>query len=279
MIKLATIVVLIITFIGSAIAQNSVVYIAPFKYEGKDVRQLLPAFRIAVLDGINKSHRVDIIDRSESTVGLQPDEILEDAKKVNADLILQCELLNHNLADVLNLVQAIDNAVNNKSSSVYDQLAYNVKLIRVSDGILISSKKYENSGTAYSYLGNSSQALNWATNNALSWISRQICFFFEAYCPLEARIVEVAEQSKDRVTKVYINLGANASIRENLNFDVYVQKMVAGEATKDLLGRLVVMSVKSDNRSLCRISKNAKGIKQALDDGIELILISIAGSY
>lgn len=276
--KITILLILTIALVGSAIAQKPVVYIAPFKYSGKDIRKLLPEFRSAVMSGVDRSHRVDIIDRSESTQILEPDEMLEDARKAKADMILQCELLNHNLTDILNLVQAISDAANNKSNTIYDKLAYNVKLTRVSDGLLLGSQKFENSGSAYysSTTTTTTSPITSATSNALSWISRQMRIYFESRFPLEARIVEVAEVNKDRVTKVYIDLGNRVSIAEGQDFEVYEKKIVAGEQTQDLLGRVCVISVKSENRSLCRVSRNAKGLKKALDEGAELVLISLA---
>lgn len=247
-------------------AQKPVVFVAPFEYAGKDVRQLLPSFRAAVLDGVTWSKRVDIIDSSTDSTQTS---ILNAAKQANANFIFKCKMDNHNASDAVNLIKAIENIATNKTQSMTDHLSYNVELIRVSDGVSIDVSKLSTEGYSYS-----DKALNNSTEYALGAVQRQIRRYFEKLFPVNAKIAEIAEMKKDKLKKVYITVGSNAPIRKDLYFNVYIEKKVAGETIRDLIGKVRIDEIKGENISLCTVKKGAKEIKDALEQESDLALVS-----
>lgn len=251
-------------------AQRPTIYIAPFAYEGKDVRGLLPSFRAAVLDGINRSMRVKILDGQADTLKTN---LMGTAAFLKADYLFKCEMLNHNVTDVLNLIKTVQNAVDKKSSSITDQISYRVELIRVSDGTSVSIHKFDRTGYDYDYYKNG-QALAGATNDALVRVRAQMFAYMESLFPLKGDIVEVAEEKNGKLKKVYINLGNNAFVHRETFFNVYVERTVANEIVRDFVGIVRLDEIKGDNISLCSVRKGDKAIKAALDKGVKLKIVS-----
>lgn len=256
-----------------ALAQRPRVYIPPFKYSGKDLRNLLPQFRSAVMSGIGSSNRLEVIEYLGSSE-MSPAEIYEAALAAQADYILQCELFNHNLTDAVNLIASLASAVENKPGYIYDNLSYKVQLTRVSDRVVVNSSKLSNASGASTGRYTSAYAMDAATYNVMSWAGQQMRRYIEAYFPLEARIVEAVDVKQGKVQTLYINLGTYSQVNPKTKFIVYELKKVGNDQVREQIGELRVEKVNGDNLSLCKVKKGAKEIYDAMQSGKELLVIS-----
>lgn len=138
-------------------------------------------------------------------------------------------------------------------------------------GDVVSSPSFNAQSSSYPSNSTSDQAIR----SAMSTLSRQITNWLNKYRPLKANILEGARAKKTKQKEVYIDLGSREGAFEGLHFGVYVVKTIAGREAKSQIGKLKVEEVEGADISLCKVQSGGKDIKEALDSGQQLQVISI----
>ena len=110
---------------------------------------------------------------------------------------------------------------------------------------------------------------------AINRLKAKIVLYYNNMFPTQANIVERGSEKKDKQKEVYIDAGSSTRTHEDMRFTVYVVGNVAGRETKKEIGRLKVNEVLGEDISLCKVQKGGKDIKTALDEGKQVVAISI----
>ena len=138
-------------------------------------------------------------------------------------------------------------------------------------GNVVSSPSFNARSSSYPSCTTSDQAIQ----SAMGSLSGRITVWLNKYKPLCANIIEGARAKKDKQKEVYIDLGSREGAFEGLHFGVYIVKTIAGREAKSQIGKLKVEEVAGDDISLCKVQSGSKDIKEALDSGQQLQVISI----
>ena len=153
----------------------------------------------------------------------------------------------------------------------YDARTKTLTLKDAKTGDVVSSPSFNAQSSSYPSNSTSDQAIR----SAMSTLSRQITNWLNKYRPLKANILEGARAKKTKQKEVYIDLGSREGAFEGLHFGVYVVKTIAGREAKSQIGKLKVEEVEGADISLCKVQSGGKDIKEALDSGQQLQVISI----
>ena len=100
--------------------------------------------------------------------------------------------------------------------------------------------------------------------------------YFNKQLPLYANIIEGVRDKKDKQKEVYIDLGEGTKgVAKGLHFGVYRSKVVAGKEARKLIGKLKISAVEGDDVSLCKVQSGGKDIKEAIDGGETILVVSL----
>ena len=80
--------------------------------------------------------------------------------------------------------------------------------------------------------------------------------------------------TKSAPKDLYINLGSNDGVDENMRFVVFYERSSEGEKVRRYLGRVKVVDVLGEKSSLCRVQNGGKEIKNMLESGEELLVMN-----
>ena len=138
------------------------------------------------------------------------------------------------------------------------------------DDHVISSKTFNVADYELTWL----KSVDAAINEALKVLANRIARYHNELYPLNASIVESGNVKKDKQKEVYIDLGAAEGAVKDLQLTVYSVKMVAGRYAQKELGRIKIMEVMGDEISLCKVQKGGKEIKEALDNGLDVVVVT-----
>lgn len=134
----------------------------------------------------------------------------------------------------------------------------------------IWTQKFTGGGGQYYYKSEGA-----AIEGTLNLMQGKIVKYYNNLFPLTAQIVDRASEKKDKMNEVYIDLGSDNGIFKGLHFNVSVVGEVAGRVTEHKIGKIKVEEVQGPDISLCKVEKGKKEIKEALDNGANLTIISI----
>ena len=138
-------------------------------------------------------------------------------------------------------------------------------------GDVVKSPTFYGQGSTYPGYSTSEQAIRGAISN----LSYRITTWLNQYRPLRANILEGATAKKTKQKEVYIDLGSREGAFVGLHLGVYSVKTIAGREAKSQIGKLKIEEVEGDDISLCKVQSGGKDIKEALDAGQQLQVISI----
>ena len=133
---------------------------------------------------------------------------------------------------------------------------------------VIGSPTFNVSATDMSWI----ETAEGAINNALVRLSSGITDYCNRWLPLRGTVLEGARDKKDKQKELYIDLGSQDGIGEDIHLAVYKVKTIAGREAKEQIGKLKVETVEGADISLCKVQKGGKEIKAALDAGETLIV-------
>ena len=137
------------------------------------------------------------------------------------------------------------------------------------DGV-IASRTFNVAETETSWI----ETAEGAMNKALEVLSRRVRVFFNDLYPLSGSIIERAGEKNNKQKEVYIDLGAAHGITVGQNLTVLRNKTIAGKSAQEEVARLRVKKVEGDEVSFCKVTSSGKVLKNALDSGEELFVVT-----
>lgn len=132
------------------------------------------------------------------------------------------------------------------------------------------TQKFTGGGGQYYYKSEGA-----AIEGTLNLMQGKIVKYYNNLFPLTAQIVDRASEKKDKMNEVYIDLGSDNGIFKGLHFNVAIVGEAAGRTTEHKIGKIKIEEVQGPDISLCKVEKGKKEIKEALDNGANLTIISI----
>lgn len=137
------------------------------------------------------------------------------------------------------------------------------------DGHVINSHLYNINGSDLAWVTTPEAAMN----NTLKILTAQITRRINRLYPLNGQIIE-GRSKTNKQKEVYIDIGSSQNLHSGMHFTVYYITKIAGREAREELGRIQVRKVMGKEISLCKVQRGGKAIKQALDSGKKIIVIS-----
>ncbi len=111
-------------------------------------------------------------------------------------------------------------------------------------------------------------------SSSLSSLAIHIAEYYNNMFPLSASIIERGEIKKKKQKTVYIDLGSKFEAYKGQQFDIFSLKTIAGKEARIEIGRLKIDEVLGEDISLCKVTRGEEEVKEALDGGATLIVIT-----
>ena len=146
-----------------------------------------------------------------------------------------------------------------------------VNIKSITDGHIINTVTFRSTDSQNSYWYNTRDE---SLNKAIERLPGQVRRYFDSCYPLYATIIERAGERNNRQKEVYIDLGSAHRLYEGLTFGVYKRKIVAGREAHTYLGRIKVKKIEGPDVTFCKVVSGGKDIKNCLDIGEELTIVS-----
>lgn len=98
-------------------------------------------------------------------------------------------------------------------------------------------------------------------------------YFASAY-PVYGHVLQNGLEKDGKLKQLYIDLGSQWGLYKGQYFAVYIEGLVAGRQTKKAIGRVKVEDVEGSDIALCKVTKGAADIKNAIEVGSSLVVVS-----
>lgn len=135
---------IILTVISlEASGQKYTIYVDDFNSEIKIPNRAINLIRLAFIDGIRNTNRINVVDAvsAGSDLSLSP---LEDARRFRAEYLLKGNLIQREATDD----GSSHRRYHSRENSYKEKFTLRLDLIRTSDGVTISTRNYEETGSA-----------------------------------------------------------------------------------------------------------------------------------
>ena len=203
---------MILTVISlGASGQKYTIYVDDFDSEIKIPNRAINLIRLAFIDGIRNTNRINVVDAvsAGSDLSLSP---LEDARRFRAEYLLKGNLIQREATDD----GSSHRRYHSRENSYKEKFTLRLDLIRTSDGVTISTRNYEETGSASGKDATQYSALE----NSLINVPYEMGLFVENHFKVYGSILKVVSIKRDKAKTIYINLGYDDPIKEGLRFDV-----------------------------------------------------------
>lgn len=114
--------------------------------------------------------------------------------------------------------------------------------------------------------GSHSTSADEAEAAAMLTIANDLNAFIDNYYVVRGEIVSLNEVNGNKAKTVTINLGSAASVYGNMQFYVY--------NGKEEIGSIQMKEINSSTKSTCKVTKGAESIKNAIEEGTTLTVVS-----
>lgn len=257
-------ILLMVMSIGAS-GQKYTIYVDDFNSEIKVPNRAINMIRLAFIDGMRNTNRINIVDAvaAGSDLSLSP---LEDARRFRAEYLLKGNLIQREATDD----GSSHRRYHSRADSYKEKFTLRLDLIRTSDGVTISTRNYEETGSASGKDVTQYSALE----NSLINVPYEMGVFVETHFKVYGAILKVVSTKKEKAKTIYINLGYDDPIKEGLRFDVVKDGMLEGNYVETKIGEVRISEVLGAKISLCKVNKGGEDILTALNAGKTLKLIS-----
>lgn len=114
-----------------------------------------------------------------------------------------------------------------------------------------------------------------AIHDALGRLANHITIWLKQFKPLEANLIEGTAAKKDKQKEVYIDLGSKEGACQGLHMGVFRVRNVADKQARTQIGKLKILAVEGEDVSRCKVLSGGKDIKTAIDDGEQLLVVTV----
>ena len=233
---------MILTVISlGASGQKYTIYVDDFDSEIKIPNRAINLIRLAFIDGIRNTNRINVVDAvsAGSDLSLSP---LEDARRFRAEYLLKGNLIQREATD---------------------------------DGS--SHRRYHSRENSYKETGSASgkDATQYsALENSLINVPYEMGLFVENHFKVYGSILKVVSTKRNKAKTIYINLGYDDPIKEGLRFDVVEDGILEEHNIETKIGEIRITEIMGPKISLCKVNKGGETILTALNERKTLKLIS-----
>lgn len=215
----------------------------------------LPALKDGVIAGLSGVRRL-IVQKADNAM-------METVRSSS----MPCYLVEGVVTDLGNTVDVSKNA----SKSSYSGIASVMLTLKdLKTGQIVSTNKFNQSCTTYSYDSTPAKAVS----GAISYVGGDVFTTYMLIFPVHGSIIEKGEATSDKQKEVYIDLGTAAGVYKGQHFEVDAVQIIAGREAKTKIGELKIIDVKGEDISLCKVSKGGTDIKKAMDKGMKIVIVN-----
>jgi len=141
----------------------------------------------------------------------------------------------------------------------------------IKTGEVIANPTVRGRGSSTSMFSTSDQAVK----NAIDILSGSITRWLNNYKPITANFVEAGAVKKDKQKEVFIDYGSREGAYKGMHMGIYQLYTIKGKPGKSLLGKLRIEEVAGEDLSRCKVTSGSKDIKEAIDNGQTLVVMSL----
>lgn len=246
---------------------------------------MVETIRNAVMDGIQQTNRVNLIDvDSKSTLRIER-EIRESENASAGDNLERLALMQQEASDYLlqgTVTEISFQKTESKSSSgtsvSYDAtIVFSLKTIDPKTGKITYTEtfKYPTGLLGLGGTLKSGTTPEEALSNYTPDIKKAMKKFVDKAFPLEAKVLDLSDMKGDECKTLYINIGSEHGIAKGAKLEVREERIIAGRTSRKNIGEIEVLDVEGDDLSLCKVKKGGKEIAASFRAGNTLVVNSL----
>ena len=141
----------------------------------------------------------------------------------------------------------------------------------IKTGEVIANPTVKGLGSSTSMFSTSDQAVK----HAIDMLSGSITRWLNNYKPITANFVEAGAAKKDKQKEVFIDYGSREGAYKGMHMGIYHLYTIKGKPGKSMLGKLKIEEVAGEDLSRCKVTSGGKDVKEAIDDGQTLVVMSL----
>ena len=184
---------------------------------------------------------------------------------------------NDGLIHVSDVVEEGNIAVNALITNIHVDTYYRgeveavLTLKDIKTGEVIANPTVKGLGSSTSMFSTSDQAVK----HAIGMLSGSITRWLNNYKPITANFVEAGAAKKDKQKEVFIDYGSREGAYKGMHMGIYHLYTIKGKPGKSMLGKLKIEEVAGEDLSRCKVTSGGKDVKEAIDDGQTLVVMSL----
>ena len=141
----------------------------------------------------------------------------------------------------------------------------------IKTGEVIANPTVKGLGSSTSMFSTSDQAVK----DAIGMLSGSITRWLNNYKPITANFVEAGAVKKNKQKEVFIDYGSREGAYKGMHMGIYHLYTIKGKPGKSMLGKLKIEEVAGEDLSRCKVTSGGKDVKEAIDDGQTLVVMSL----
>lgn len=265
-------------------AATPTVYFQIFDNSGKVKDAWVETVRGAVLEGIHNTNRVNLID-AVSEASRYEEELRRLKENLATDDLESTEALMTKGASVLIsgdvTALPISKTTLDSGSTSYDaSVTFTLRVVNALDGTMISTKTFTLPKSLMGLSLTSLKSLSKTEDEAVQAIKGDITkamkdFVADAF-PVSGVVEEIDKYTKNNkeIDTFYVGIGSQDGIAKGNKLDVKVENKIGKKIAYKTIGEVEVIEVAGDDISLCKVKKGGADIKDAMDQGKTVIVIT-----
>lgn len=183
---------------------------------------------------------------------------------LGANYIIECEISNINAYPI-----------NNNKKEWKANASYTLRLIDLVSGRVMGRTLHNPTSPTTSYDSRSK-----AINSSLSQIYSEAKVLILDNIRIKGAVIDVANlKNANEVKDVYLNVGPDNGAKDGAKFEVFTNKVVAGQNASIKIGEVKISEIQGNTLSIAKVTKGGKDIKKALDNHENLSIISTASGF
>lgn len=262
----------------SSFAAKPTVYIQEFSNPSGTKDAWVQSIRGAVLQGLQKSGRVTIVDavaeqsrfdeemrRLKGNLDTQDLSTTEALKTLGAHYILTGDV---------NSVKVTSSTLSSGTVSYDATASYTLKVVNASDGAMVMTETYSLPANFAKGLLNVvtkavAESEDAAVGNILGDATGSMKKFAAKAFPVVGSVEDVDQLSKNgkEVKTLYVGLGSEDGLVKGTKLDVKLEQKIGKRTALKTIGVCQVEEIAGDDISLCEVKKGGTEIKNAIDAG------------
>lgn len=260
------------------------VYFQMFDNSGNVKDAWVETVRGAVLEGIHDTNRVNLID-AVTEASRYEEELRRLKDNLATDDLEATEALMTKGASVLIsgdvTALPISATTLDSGSTSYDaSVTFTLRVVNALDGTMISTKTFTLPKAVMGLSLTSLKSVNKSEDEAVQAIKGDITkamkgFVADAF-PVSGVVEEIEKYSKNNkeVDTFYVGIGSEDGISKGNKLDVKVENKIGKKIAYKTIGEVEVIEVAGDDISLCKVKKGGVDIKDAMDQGKTVMVIT-----